>query len=333
MGVAISELIPRKEIVLGELAGQKLALDAFNALYHFLSVIRDRMTGEPLRDRGGNVTSHLVGVLDRTVTFLEFGIKPVYVFNGKYPRFKERTVRKRRALRDEALMRWKDAVRKGKPALKYARAATRVDAGVVTSSKRLLDLMGVPWVQAPSEGEAQCSWMGQRGLVFATASQDLDSLLFGSPRLVRNLSAVRKEELSSPEVAAAADPELIVLADVLKSLGLSREQLVLLGLLVGTDYNEGIKGVGPATALRLVKDYQTLENLLAKFPLPGQSDVRKVYAFFLDPPHTDVVQMAWKAPDVDGLLEFLVAGHDFSPERAGNAVRRLQTAFDKGSNL
>jgi flap endonuclease-1 len=175
--------------------------------------------------------------------------------------------------------------------------------------------------------------MGQRGLVFATASQDLDSLLFGSPRLVRNLSAVRKEELSSPEVAAAADPELIVLADVLKSLGLSREQLVLLGLLVGTDYNEGIKGVGPATALRLVKDYQTLENLLAKFPLPGQSDVRKVYAFFLDPPHTDVVQMAWKAPDVDGLLEFLVAGHDFSPERAGNAVRRLQTAFDKGSNL
>jgi flap endonuclease-1 len=184
LGVAISELIPRQEILLAELAGQKIALDAFNAIYHFLSVIRDRMTGEPLRDHEGNVTSHLVALLDRTVKFLEVGIKPVYVFNGKYPHFKERTIKKRRALREEAARRWKEAVRTGEPALKYARAATTVDVGIVTSSKRLLELMGVPWIQAPSEGEAQCSWMGQRGLVFATASQDFDSLLFGSPRLV-----------------------------------------------------------------------------------------------------------------------------------------------------
>jgi flap endonuclease-1 len=332
MGVAaISELIPRKEIALEELAGRKIALDAFNTIYIFLSSMRDRMTGEPLRDHAGNVTSHLVGLLGRSVRLLEAGIKPVYVFNGKYPQFKERTIKRRRVMREEARRKWKEAVKRGEPALTYARAATAIDVDILTSSKKLLDLMGVPWVQAPSEGEAQCSWMGQQGLVFATGSQDYDSLLFGSPRLVRNLSAVRKEELLSRTVASGPDPELIELQDVLKTLGLTREQLVLLGLLVGTDYNEGIKGVGPVTALRLVKDYQTIENILAKHTFPGQPDVRKVYSFFLNPPHTDIGPMVWPAPDVDGLLRFLVGEHDFSPERARNAVGRLRTAFDKGS--
>jgi flap endonuclease-1 len=173
--------------------------------------------------------------------------------------------------------------------------------------------------------------MCQQGLVHATASQDYDSLLFGSTRLVRNLSAIARQEPESKEVHAEVDPELIELEEVLKTLDLTREQLVLVGLLIGTDYNEGVARVGPITALKLVREHQTLENVLAKCRFPGQTDIKKVYEFFLNPPHTDNYQMTWTPPKTDELLRFLVRDHDFSQERAEKAVQRLRVSFDKAN--
>jgi flap endonuclease-1 len=329
MGVAVWDLIPRKTIDPEELSGQTIALDAFNTLYYFLAVIRHRTSGEPLKDHAGRITSHLSGLLYRTVSFLEAGIKPVYVFNGHYPNFKRRTVRQRRARREAATRKWKEAVRKGLPAFKYAQAAARINADIVDTSKELLRLMGVPWIQAPSEGEAQCAWMCQQGLVYATASQDFDSLLFGSSRLIRNLSVIARKEPQSEEVYAEVDPELIELQHVLTTLQLTREQLVLVGLLIGTDYNERVEGVGPATALKLVRAHKTLEHVLAACRFPGPADIRQIYEFFLHPPHTDRCPMAWKPPDIDSLFSFLVNQHAFSETRVQAAAQRLQTSFDR----
>jgi flap endonuclease-1 len=329
MGVAMWELIARRTIDPEDLAGRVIALDAFNTIYHFLAVIRHRITGEPLKDHAGRITSHLSGLLYRTVGFLEVGIRPVYVFNGHYPHFKRHTVRQRRAKREAATRKWKEAVRKGKPALRYAQQAARIDADIVESSKELLDLIGVPWIQAPSEGEAQCAWMCHQGLVYATASQDFDSLLFGSSRLVRNLSAIGRREPKSEEVYADVDPELIELEDVLKTLQLTREQLVIVGLLIGTDYNAGVQKVGPTTALTLVRRHKTLENILATCRFPVHSDIRKVYEFFLNPPHTDDCRMAWSPPNIDRLFSFLVRQHAFSEERVQAAGERLQASFDE----
>jgi flap endonuclease-1 len=329
MGVAISELLPRKAISLDDLAGKKIAVDAFNALFLFLAMIRDRLTGEPLTDRRGNVTSHLCGLLYRTLRWLEAGIRPVFVFNGRYPAFKQRTIEVRRARRAQAQRQWKEAVKLGKPALKLARAATRMETGILESAKKLLDLMGMPWIQAPSEGEAQCAWMSSQGIVFATASQDLDSLLFGSPRLVRSLWASDQPERRGQEACAAVDPELIDLAEVLQSLGLTREQLIVVGLLVGTDYNEGVKGIGPGTAVKLVKAEQTLENVLAKVEFPLGAALKKIYDFFLNPPHTDQFELVWKPPEEKKLRRFLVEEHDFAQERVETAVRRLQEVSRK----
>lgn len=331
MGVAIWGQIHRRTIDLEDLAGQAIALDAFNTIYYFLAVIRHRLSGEPLKDHAGRITSHLSGLLYRTVRFLEAGIKPVYVFNGHYPDLKRTTVRKRRAKREAARRKWKEAVRRGKPALKYAQAAARIDADIVEGSKQLLDLMGVPWIQAPSEGEAQCAWMCQQGVVYATASQDFDSLLFGSSRLVRNLSAIVRNAPESEEVYAEIDPELIDLEDVLNTLQLTREQLVLVGLLIGTDYNEGVEHVGPMTALKLVRAHETLENILATCRFPGHSDIRKVYEFFLNPPHTDRYRLVWSPPNTDRLFSFLVIQHAFSKERVHTAAQRLRAAFEKTS--
>jgi flap endonuclease-1 len=330
MGVAIWQLIPRKTVDPEDLEGRIIALDAFNTIYYFLSVIRHRVSGEPLKDHAGRVTSHLSGLLYRTVSLLELGIRPVYVFNGHYPHFKKETVRRRRTKRKQAEQKWKEAVRRGKPALKYAQQAVRIDAEIVQSSKELLDLMGVPWIQAPSEGEAQCAWMCQQRMVYAAASQDLDTLLFGSPRLVRNLSAIaRTNAKGGEEVYAELDPELIELEGVLDALQLTREQLVLVGMLIGTDYNAGVQNVGPMTALRLVKTHKTLSNILATCRFPGHPDVRQVYEFFLNPPHTNECRIAWSPPDINRLNSFLVRQHAFSEARVQTAAQRLQASFDQ----
>lgn len=168
-------------------------------------------------------------------------------------------------------------------------------------------------------------------MVYATASQDFDSLLFGSLRLVRNLSAIARKEPKSEEVYAEVDPELVELEDVLKTLQLTREHLVIMGLLIGTDYNEGVQKVGPMTGLKLklVRTHKTLENVLATCPFPGHSDIRKVHEFFLNPPHTDAYRMAWTPPNADRLFLFLVMRHAFSEQRVQTAAQRLRASFDK----
>jgi flap endonuclease-1 len=323
MGVALSELVPRQEVALADLAGKKIAIDALNTIFQFLAIIRDRFTGQPLRDHEGRVTSHLSGLLYRTLGYLEGGIKPVYVFDGPHPEFKARTVARRRGVRERARLKWEQAVAAGEPALRHAQAATRVDDDILASSRQLLDLMGIPWVQAPSEGEAQCAWMCQQRLVFATASQDFDSLLFGTPRLVRNLSATGRRKLSGKKEYMEVKPELIELGSVLSHLGLTRQQLVVVGLLIGTDYNRGVRGIGRKKALRLLKEKPRLQDVMAAVEFADDVDIRQVYDFFLKPPHADMAAPKWQPPVAEELFDFLVAERDFLPERMEKAVQRL----------
>jgi flap endonuclease-1 len=330
MGVSLSALVPRREIDLGDLAGKRLAIDALNMIFQFVAIIRDRFTGQPLRDHEGRITSHLSGLLYRTLTYLEAGIEPVYVFDGPHPDFKARTVEKRRKLREAARLKWEEALRAGEPAIQYAQASGGVDGDILQSGMNLLDLMGVPWVQAPSEGEAQCAWMCRQRLVYATASQDFDSLLFGSSRLVRNLSISGKRKLPGRDEHVAVKPELIELNEVLTTLGLNRQQLIVVGLLIGTDYHKGVRGIGPKK-LKLVQERKTLRNVMATVNFSDETDIRQVYDFFLHPLHTDEVVLERRRPDTKKLVEFLVAEHDFLPERMDKAVQRLSDTCEKSS--
>ena len=329
MGVQISSIIPSKEIELTDLSGKKIAIDAFNTIFQFLSIIRDRMTGEPLKDHSGNVTSHLSGLLYRTSNLIESGISPVFVFDGQYPEFKKKTIEERERVREEARKKWEEAVRKGENAIKYAQAASRMDENILSSSKTILELMGIPWIQAPSEGEAQCCHLCKKNEVYATGSQDFDSVLFGSPRLVRNLSIGGRKKLPGKEVYIEVKPQLIELQNVLKTLELTREQLIMVGLLIGTDYNEGIKGVGPKTALKLVKEHKTLDKLLTAVEFSGEIDIERVFNFFLNPPVTDDYKLQSKEPDREKLIKFMVDEHDFLQERMEKVIDKLQESYGK----
>ncbi|WP_457754471.1 flap endonuclease-1 [Thermococcus sp.] len=329
MGVQIGELVPRKEIEIENLNGRKIAIDALNAIYQFLSIIRQR-DGTPLMDSKGRITSHLSGLFYRTINLMEAGIKPAYVFDGKPPEFKRRELEKRAEAREEAEEKWQEALARGdlEEAKKYAQRASRVNEQLIEDAKKLLELMGIPWVQAPSEGEAQAAYMASKGKVWASASQDYDSLLFGAPRLVRNLTITGRRKLPGKDVYVEVKPELIVLEEVLKELKIDREKLIELAILVGTDYNPGgIKGVGPKKALEIVR-YS--KDPLKKYQKMSDVDLYAIKEFFLNPPVTDDYKLVWKMPDEEGILKFLCDEHDFSEERVKNGLERLKKAIRAG---
>ena len=337
MGVKLRDIIPpeaMERISLEALAGKAIALDAYNILYQFITIIRGP-DGRPLMDRRGRITSHLSGVFFRTINFMKLGIKPIFVYDGRPPELKMKTVEKREERRAEAAKLYEMALAEGRieEAQKYAKQAATLNEFIVESSKRLLKLMGVPIVQAPSEGEAQAAYIVKRGDAYASGSQDFDSLLFGSPRLVRNLSIVGRRKLPGRKEYVEVEPEIIYLDKLLDSLGITREQLIDIGILVGTDYCEGVKGVGPKTALKLVKEYGSAEKALKALGKSLERDPAEIRELFLKPSVTEEFEVVWSEPDYDGIKSMLCYEHDFSENRVEKALNELESALKKSRGV
>jgi flap endonuclease-1 len=327
LGVNLRGIVPKTVVKLEDLSGKTVAIDAYNALYQFLAIIR-QPDGTPLKDRTGKVTSHLSGLLYRTSNLVELGIKPIYVFDGKPPELKTEEIQRRRQVKVEAKVHYEKAVARGDmvKARMFAQATTSMKTYMKEDAQRLLGLMGLPWVQAPSEGEAQAAHMTQRGDADYCASQDYDSLLFGAPMLLRNVTVSGRRKLPGKNVYIDVIPEVFMLDKVLKECEITYEQLIDVGILIGTDFNpDGIKGLGPKTALKLIQKHGTVENALphiknAEFPHPPQQ-IREV---FLHPDVRSDYKVEWKDADVEGIVNFLVREKDFSENRVRNAVEKMQ---------
>lgn len=340
MGVNLKGLVTALTINLEEMSGKVLAIDGYNALYQFLSIIR-QPDGTPLMDSMWRVTSHLSGVFYRTVNFLEAGIKPVYVFDGKPPELKIREIERRVEIKEKAAEEYKAALERGdlEGARKAAQATSRLTVEMVAQTKDLLGAMGIPWVQAPSEGEAQAAFMTKRGEAWATVSQDYDSLLFGAPRLVRNLTISGRRKLPNKPVYIDIEPEIIRLEDVLRSLSLSRDQLIDIGIMLGTDFNpDGFKGIGPKKAKKIIEDHGSLKAALERgvIELDPTIDVDAIREIFLNPRITEDYKLEWSELDEDKVKKILCVAHDFSVERVEAALQRLKKTrreADKQSSL
>lgn len=325
MGVDLADLVAKEKTTLEQLSGRSIAVDGYNSLYQFLAIIRGP-TGEPLMDRQGRITSHLSGLLYRTTNMAEKGIKLAYVFDGTPPSLKEVEIKRRSKVKEEAFVRYEEALKRGdfQEAKRHAQATSRLKDLMVDDAKRLLDALGVPWIQAPSEGEAQAAHVARKGHVWAAASQDYDSLLFGAPRLVRNLAIGGRRKLPGRQAYVEVEPEYVELSRVLSELGITREQLVDLGILVGTDYNpDGVKGVGPKTALKMLREHGGLDKILPNIKAEFPEDPRKIRQVFLSPEVSDDYLLEWKEPKIDDVVLFLCKERDFSEERVRNAVERM----------
>lgn len=332
MGVNLRELVSKTKVDLKSLSGKSLAIDAYNALYQFLAIIR-QPDGTPLKDNTGRITSHLSGLFYRTANLVEMEIKVVYVFDGVPPALKEVEIKRRAKVKAEALIKYERALQEGRieEARTYAQMTSRLKDYMAEDSKRLLTQMGVPWVQAPSEGEAQAAHLAKKGDTNYCASQDYDSILFGAPTLMRNVTISGRRKLPRKPVYVEVVPEIIELDQVLKELNITREQLIDVGILVGTDFNpEGVKGIGPKTALKLIKQHGSLEKLLpklkeAEFP----AEPKRIREIFLNPKVTDNYKLTWKEPDVEGVVDFLCRERDFSEERVRKAIKKMTEGLRK----
>lgn len=330
MGVNLRQLVPITQIKLEDLTGKTIAIDAYNALYQFLAIIR-QPDGTPLKDSQGRVTSHLSGLLYRTSNLVEKGIKPIYVFDGTPPTLKNTEIQRRVEIKRQAQTLYETAIKQGKTteARQYAQATSHLRDTMVEDSKQLLDRMGIPWIQAPSEGEAQAAHITRKGEADYTASQDYDSLLFGAPRFVRNITISGRRKLPSKNIYIEVIPETVDLNETLTKLEITHEQLIDMAILIGTDYNpDGIKGLGPKTALKLIKEYQTIQNTIphiknATFPV----DPQKIKDVFLHPTVTDNYKITFKPPNTQAITDFMVTQHDFTEDRVKKAIEKMQTGL------
>lgn len=323
MGTAIGDIVESKEIDFEDLKGKIIAVDAYNIIYQFLSSIRQR-DGTPLKDSNGNITSHLSGILYRNSNLIQDGIKLVYVFDGKPDIMKEGTLEKRKERKKKAESEYEEALERGdlKTARTKAQQTSRMSDEIEKSSKELLDALGIPYIQAPAEGENQAAHMVKKGDAWAVGSQDFDSLLVGADRLVRNLTVSGKRKLPGRNEYKEIKPELISLEKMLDELGVTREQLVDIALLCGTDYNEGVKGIGPKRGLKYVKKYGDIEQVL-KEKDETINNVQEIKALFLEPKVTEDYDITFKDPDINKVKKFLCDEHEFSESRVDKALEKI----------
>jgi len=333
MGVNLRPLVRvTKKIKFEHLTGKRITIDANNTLYQFLALIR-MPNGKPFTDPEGNITSHLIGLFYRTTKLIsDYGVLPIFIFDGKPPRFKQKELEERKLIRTKLKQEYIEAIRRGDLRTAWSKAV-RMDSlsrRMIDDAKRLLTLMGVPIIQAPSEGEAQAAYMVMVNDAWACSTQDYDVLLFGAPRIVRNLTFTGKRFYRSKGIAVPLKPELIILDDLLNDLKITRKQLIEIAFLIGTDYNEGIKGIGPKKAYELIKKYGDIEALPTKYKMKLDENYDKIISFFANPPVTKDYKISFRNIDEEGLIEFLCDEKGFDEERVKDTIKRLKKGLMRG---
>jgi flap endonuclease-1 len=325
MGVNLSDIIQSQKCSLEDFADKTVAIDAYNVIYQFLTNIRTQ-DGSMLMDDQGRPTSHLTGLFSRTAKLVSLGIKPIFVFDGKPHELKTRTIQKRQAVKEKAKAEYQLALETGdfERARMKAAQSTHLTSEMVADTQRLLGYLGIPWLQAPSEGEAQACYLAQKGDAWAVVSQDFDALLFGASRLIRNLTVSGRRKVPGQNRYVNVEPEMIDVDFVLSALGLDRNQLIDMSILVGTDFNPGVKGYGPKKALKALREFKDLETVIKEkeLEIPDYDLVQKI---FREPPTTDDYNIQWSAVDSEKVYEFLCEERNFSTDR----VKSTLVSFEK----
>jgi len=334
MGLNLKPLVIREKTKLESFSNKVIAIDAYNAIYQFLASIRGP-DGMQLTDTEGRITSHLSGLLYRNINFLSLGIKPVWVFDGKPPSLKTAEIERRRQIKKDATVKYEKAIAEGQmeDARKYAQQTTSMKDGMVKESKQLLGYFGIPFIEAPSEGEATAAHLTNTGQAYASASQDFDSILLGAKRLIRNFTNSGRRKIPNRNTYIEIEPEIIESAKTLEALQITKEQLVDIGILIGTDFNpDGFERVGPKTALKMIKQYSRLEDIPQIQEQLEKIEYEQIRNIFLHPVVADVDEIIFEQVNYEGITNYLVKERSFSEDRIQSSLNRLRKAIEKKSH-
>ncbi|GAB1602826.1 flap endonuclease 1-like [Argonauta hians] len=304
--------------------GRKIAIDASMSIYQFLIAVRQ--DGSNLTNESGETTSHLMGIFYRTIRMIEHGIKPVYVFDGKPPDMKSGELEKRKEKREEAQKALEKAEEIGdtESAEKFNRRLVKVTKEHNQECKQLLTLMGIPYIDAPGEAEAQCAALVKSGKVYATGTEDMDALTFGSSVLLRHLTFSEARKMPIKEIH---------LNKILEELDLTQDEFVDLCILLGCDYCDSIRGIGPKRAIELIKQHKTIESILEnldkkKYEIPENWMFKEARRLFQEPEVANPVslELKWSEPQEEDLVKFMVEDKQFNEERIRNGIKKLKKA-------
>jgi flap endonuclease-1 len=328
MGVDIGAIFKQEKIGYSDLKDRVIVIDAYNVLHQFLASIRQR-DGTPLKNSKGEITSHLSGLFHRTANMIESRIRPVYAFDGKPHPLKAKTLEKRKIRKEEAEREYIKALEGGDlvKARSKAQQTGRLTDEMIQQSKDLLDALGIPFIQSPQEGEAQASYMVKKGDAYAVGSQDYDCLLIGSPVLIRNLTSSERRKLPGKDAYSKVFPKQIRLKNNLKILGIKHKQLVDMAILIGTDFNDGIHGIGPKKSLNLIKKNGNVENVLATIgakDAPSFDEINEIRKIFLKPKVTDDYNLCWPGVDKENVFKILCDRHHFKKERVEPVLSKFE---------
>ena len=329
MGLDLKPLVKSSPIMISELSGKVIAVDAYNTIYQFLATIRGP-TGELLTNNSGEVTSHLSGLFYRNVNLLAENIKLIYIFDGKPSPLKSKEIERRRQVKQDAFKKYQEAITAGRfeDARKYGQATSVLTDMMVEESKMILTLLGIPYIQAPSEGEAAAAQLTQSNIAFACASQDYDSLLFGAKRLIRNLTISGKRKVPNRNVYVDIEPEIIQQQLLLNETGLNLEQLVDVGIMIGTDFNPGgIPRIGPKTALKLVQEYHKLEKIEKIEDSVVNIPYEEIREIFLKQEIPKVDNIEFNEINYNALINFLCVEKNFSATRVNTSLDKLKKSI------
>ncbi len=331
MGVDISDILIKHETRIEDHSGMTMAVDSYNIIYQFLSSIR-QPDGTPLMDNAGNVTSHLSGLFYRSVSLISAGLRLVYVLDGKPSSLKGNTLDERRMMREKNIMELKKAEEAGDEE-RIRSLSGRINfltRPMIDECRELLEAMGIPVVQAKSEGEAQASYMNAQGAVDGVISQDYDCLLFGAKRVFRNMTFSGRRKVPGRNFYVNVRPEYIDLEENLSNLSIDRRQLIWIGMLTGTDFNRGVQRVGAKTGLNLIRKGNTLRQIL---DMKGASieSLEDVEDIFMNPPHEEWGELQHMPPNRESIMKILCERHNFSQERVSPYVDTLSKLYSKGA--
>ena len=333
MGLDLKPLLIRDKTKLELFSNKVVAIDAYNAIYQFLAIIRGP-EGLHLSDAQGRVTSHITGLFYRNINFLSLGIKPVYVFDGKPPSLKSAEIEHRKQIKKDATVKYERALSEGnmEDVRKYAQQTTSMKDGMVQDSKHLLELFGIPYIQAPSEGEATAALLTTMGKADFAASQDFDSILFGAKKLVRNFTNSGRRKLPNRNTYIEVEPEIIDYKKNLTELGITREQLVDVGILIGTDFNpDGFERIGPKTAIKMIKENGKLENVKQIQDQLSQIDFNAIRKIFLEPETANVDKIEFNDIRYDDITDYMANERSFSRDRVNASLNRIKKSLEKKS--
>ncbi|KKM76340.1 hypothetical protein LCGC14_1381090 [marine sediment metagenome] len=341
MGVKLQNIINREVIGFQQLAGKIISVDAPNiimALFNFTLKNPDGSPANLILDRTQRPISHLYGLLYRLNFYYSKKFFPIFCFDGRDSELK-RLITKDQLKDFRFTQNWYESALKSgnrEKAKEIALSKEYLWQNIMLESKQLLGALGVPYIESPASAESQCAYLVKQGVATHSNSQDFDSLLFGCPSLLQNLSKSLRRKVQGKWTYNKVTPFHTNLSKNLKRLKINQFQLVDMGLLIGTDYFPGIKGIGPKKALIYIKKYLQVESIIREekkqfdFSKLTSEIIKKVRKIFLFPEvNKSVSNFYWNFPNKAHILSLLCKSHHLNRERVEKNVDKLILSYKK----